>query len=355
MATHEAYVKLAESTGHKDSELLHRILERAMKPEEAFFLLALPAPNADLAAKFKMTEKEVEAKMLELARRGLVVTSRKGTRFPRDLGTLHDNILASVPELIPDGIGQLWMELYDAGWWKEIVGGLTQLPQPALRVILPMKAMPEGFKPLPCESAEEIIMAHKDLISVRRCCCRVGMQSIPGAACKHPTFTCTQFGRRAEYDLYRGSGTKVSADEAIAVHHEATQGGLTPTVTNISVMESLEFICYCCTDACLVLHPLIRGGKLLAGLSPSRFLPKVDQSKCETCQGRGCLPACAYDAIEMKTVPGHKAPVAVIDKEKCVGCGLCAIKCGPKAIVMELVKPPEFIPATLIGPSSIVH
>ncbi|MBN2099023.1 MAG: 4Fe-4S binding protein, partial [Dehalococcoidia bacterium] len=47
--------------------------------------------------------------------------------------------------------------------------------------------------------------------------------------------------------------------------------------------------------------------------------------------------------------------VAVIDKEKCVGCGLCVLRCKPKAIVMELVKPPEFIPATLIGPSSIVH
>ena len=57
----------------------------------------------------------------------------------------------------------------------------------------------------------------------------------------------------------------------------------------------------------------------------------------------------------MKTVPGCKTPVAVINKEKCVGCGICVLKCQPKAIVMELVKPPEFIPATLTGPSSIVH
>jgi NAD-dependent dihydropyrimidine dehydrogenase PreA subunit len=354
MATHEAYVKLAESTGHKDSELLHRILERAMKPEEAFFLLALPAPNADLAAKFKMTEKEVEAKMLELARRGLVVTSRKGTRFPRDLGTLHDNILASVPELIPEGIGQLWMDLYDAGWWKEIVGGLTQLPQPALRVIMPMKAMPAGVKPLPHESAEEIIMAHKDLISIRRCCCRVGMQSSQNGECKHPIFTCTQFGRRAEYDLYRGSGKKVSADEAIAIHHQATDAGLTPTVTNISVMQGLEFICYCCADACLVLHPILRGDKVMAALRPSRFLPKVDAKLCrDGC--RDCVQICGFGAIEMKSAPGGKGQVAVINKEKCVGCGLCAIKCGPRAIVMELVHPPEYIPETLVGPSSIVH
>jgi len=353
MATDEAYIKLAERAGHADSRLLHLILEKAMKPEEARFLLELPASNADLAAKFQMTEKAVEEKVHELARRGLVVTSRKGIRFPRDLGTLHDNILASVPELIPDGIGQLWMDFYESGWWKEIVGGLTQLPNPALRVILPLKAVPAGVKLLPHESAEEIIMAHKDLISIRRCCCRVGAQSSRGAECKHPTFTCTQFGRRAEYDLYRGSGKKVSADEAIAIHQEATQAGLTPTVTNVSVMEGLEFICYCCGDACLVLNPIIRGDKVMAALSPSRFLPKVDNKLCNGC--KDCVPACCFGAIEMKTVPGGKTPVAVINKEKCVGCGICVLKCQPKAIVMELVKPPEFIPATLIGPSSIVH
>ncbi len=144
MSTDEAYIKLAERSGHADSERLHLILEKAMNPEEARFLLQLPASNADLAAKFQMTEKAVEEKVYGLARRGLVVTSRKGIRFPRDLGTLHDNILASVPDAIPEGIGQLWMDFYESGWWKEIVGGLTQLPTPALRVILPLKAVPAG-------------------------------------------------------------------------------------------------------------------------------------------------------------------------------------------------------------------
>ena len=51
MATDEAYVKLAERAGHADSKLLHLILEKAMNPEEARFLLELPASNADLAAK----------------------------------------------------------------------------------------------------------------------------------------------------------------------------------------------------------------------------------------------------------------------------------------------------------------
>ena len=64
MATDEAYVKLAERAGHADSRLLHLILEKAMKPEEARFLLELPASNADLAARFQMTEKAVKRRSM---------------------------------------------------------------------------------------------------------------------------------------------------------------------------------------------------------------------------------------------------------------------------------------------------
>jgi ferredoxin len=353
MARHEAYIKLAEKTGHAHVELVLQILEEAMTAEEAAFLFDLPAPNADLAAKFNIDEKSVEEKIKGLARRGLVVTSRKGVRFPRDLGTLHDNILSSLPEYIPVGIGQRWMDFYESGWWKEIADPLTTLPMPALRVIPAMKSVPPGIKLLPYENAEDIINAHKDLISIRRCCCRVGAQSAANNKCKHPLFTCTQFGSRAEYDLYRGSGKKVSADEAIAVHHEATKAGLTPTVTNISAMNVLEFICYCCGDACLVLNPIIRADKVLSALSPSRFVPKVINKQCNGCGN--CVPVCCYSAIEMRNTPGYRKPVAVISKEKCVGCGLCVLKCAPEAIIMEQARPPEFIPATITGPSSIIH
>ena len=65
-----------------------------------------------------------------------------------------------------------------------------------------------------------------------------------------------------------------------------------------------EFICYCCGDACLVLNPIIRGDKVAATLSPSRFLPKVDNKLCDGC--KDCMPGCCFDAIEMKTVPGCK-------------------------------------------------
>jgi Fe-S-cluster-containing hydrogenase component 2 len=35
---------------------------------------------------------------------------------------------------------------------------------------------------------------------------------------------------------------------------------------------------------------------------------------------------------------------AQIDEEKCFGCGVCVLKCEPKAIAMKLLRPPEFVP-----------
>jgi Pyruvate/2-oxoacid:ferredoxin oxidoreductase delta subunit/biotin operon repressor len=349
MKTDEAYIKLAERNGKADSKAMLRILQCAMTPEEARFLLELPASNADLAAKFNMDEKAVEKKIQGLAQRGLVTASRKGYRYPRDPGTLHDNILASAPQYIPPGIDKLWMELYEGEeWWREIAQNLGSMGNQILRTIPVLKSTPPGIKLLPYESIKDIIQAHKNLITVRHCCCRVGAKK-----CAHPTETCTQFGRRAEYDLYRSSGKKISADEAIAISMKAAEAGLVPTVTNISAMEALEFICYCDRCACLVLNPTLRAGNVHQVLAPSRFLAKVDNEKCNGCEE--CVPWCFFDAIAIKEVPGLDTPKAVINAENCVGCGLCVLKCGPEAITMELVRPPEFIPETIAGPSSIVH
>ncbi|MCX5998665.1 MAG: hypothetical protein NTU41_03500, partial [Chloroflexi bacterium] len=46
----EVYIKLAEKNRKADSRQFIEILKKAMSPEEALFLLGLPASNADLAA-----------------------------------------------------------------------------------------------------------------------------------------------------------------------------------------------------------------------------------------------------------------------------------------------------------------
>ncbi len=341
--------KLAALNNKADSEVLHRILECAMTDEEAGFILALPASPAELAAKFNISEKAAEEKIRELARRGLVVRSRKGYRYPRDLGTLHDNILASDRKYIPAGIEKLWMDLYEGQkWWREVGESLAAFGAQVLRVIPAEKSISPKIKLLPYESITAIIEANRDLITIRNCCCRTGARK-----CHHPLDVCMQFKGRAEYDLFRESGRKVSADEAVSVALKAVGSGLVPTVTNISVMAALEFICFCCGDCCLVLDPIIRLQKVTAVLAPSRFEPKINYELCNGCGH--CVPRCHFRALEMKPVPGHSTMKAVLDPDKCVGCGVCELSCVPGAIIMELTRPPEFIPEKIAGPSAIVH
>jgi ferredoxin len=350
MAKAENIHRLAEKSGKGDSPAMHRILECAMTEEEAGFLLDLPAANATLASKYGLDEQEIEQKLLDLAQRGLVVSSRKGIRFPRDPSTLHDNILASCPEYIPSGIDKLWMDLYEGeDWASEIGNALASFGAPAIRTIPIHTSLPPDIELLPHESVVAIIEANKDLISLRNCCCRRGAKK-----CYHPTEVCIQFGKRAEYDLYRESGKKISADQAIAVALEAGTAGLVPTVTNLSRMDALDFICFCCGCCCLVMDPAFRVGKIDKVLGASRFLVKVDNEICNGCEK--CPKRCYFDAIEMQELVGYDEPRAVIDNEKCVGCGLCVPKCPEAgAMRMEVVQPPEFIPESLFGPSSVLH
>ncbi len=350
MGKGEHISKLAGKCGKGDSPAMQKILERAMTDEEARFLLDLPAASADLAARYGMDEKAVEDKILDLARRGLVVWSRKGTRFPRDPATLHDNMLASAPQHIPPGMDRLWMDLYEGeDWASEIGNGLAGLGTQVLRAIPIRNCLPPNTRLLPHENIAEIIEAHKDLITVRNCCCRTGAKR-----CDHPTQVCMQFARRAEYDLYRGSGRKVSADEAMAVALEAGNSGLVPTVTNMASTQGLDFICFCCGCCCLVINPGLKVGALDKYLAPSRFLSKVDNQKCNGCGE--CPVQCCVNAIEMKEIAGFEGPKAVIHAEKCLGCGACVPVCPEEgAITMEEIRPPEFIPDTISGPSSIVH
>lgn len=346
MSSGEHLQKLAERVGKGDSAAMRKILACAMADDEAAFILDLPATPEELAARSSSSARAVEEKILGLARRGLLVSSRKGMRFPFDPATLHDSILSSPPELIPPGMDRFWMELYEGeGWGTEIGTVLAGLPMPVLRTIPIQDAAPADTQLLPHESVLAIIQAHRDLITIRNCCCRVGAKK-----CDHPTQVCMQFGERAQYDLYRGSGRKVSAEEAIAIAAQAGNTGLVPTVSNTAQMDGLDFICFCCGCCCLVINPGRRVGAVQSILAPSRFVSTVDAEACNGCGE--CAEQCVIKAI---TTDEAEATV-VVDREQCLGCGACVLACPiDGALTMEAVRPPEFIPETNFGPTSILH
>jgi ferredoxin len=335
--------KLAQTLGKGDSPAIHKILELAMSEEDARFLCELPAKPADLAQKCGLTEAAVEEKLLNLAQRGLLTPSPEGMRFPPYWFTLHDTILSSKREYIPVGMERWWRVVYEGeGGVHELGKMYAGMRSVMIRTIPAPNTVPEG-KLLPYEDIRQIIAAHKDLITIRDCCCRVGAQK-----CDHPTQVCMQFQERAEFDLYRKTGKQVSAEEALAIAIEAANSGLVPTVPNQSDMQKLDFICFCCGCCCLVIEPGTRAGVLDKILNPSRFVAAV-----RACDGCGdCVDKCAVNAI---TVPVGSG-VAVIDRAKCLGCGACVPACPlDPPITMELVRPVEFIPQENISVTGFMH
>ncbi len=332
--------ELAEISGKGDSEAMHKILACAMTDEEAGFVLALPASDKDLAEKFRMTEKEVGEKMFNLAQRGIIIPAKEGYKYNPITAILHDHILSSAPEFIPEGMEKLWMELYtDEEWWKEIAEMYNFFTDPILRVV-PAEQSVDGTELMANERLSKIIEANSDLISLRQCCCRTGAD-----CCDHPRDTCIQFKQRAEFDLHRGSGRKISTDEAIGISRSAAKAGLVPIVTNLSSIDKIEFICFCCGCACLGLNPGIRGKTLDKLLNPSRFRANINHESCKSC--KQCMKRCQFGAVEMKEFSGLEKPRAVLDPDKCLGCGVCQVKCKSGSITMEEVRSRDFIPDSI--------
>jgi len=75
--------------------------------------------------------------------------------------------------------------------------------------------------------------------------------------------------------------------------------------------------------------------------NPSRYRARVDTDSCIGCQE--CVERCFFGAIEMTKVPGSKKLKASVNQDKCMGCGLCVIACAQKALIFDLVKPPEYL------------
>ena len=233
MSRGEHIHKLAEWSGKGESPGMHKILECAMTDEEARFLLDLPAASKpDLAARYGMNEDAVEEKLLDLARRGLVVSSRKGIRYPRNPTTLHDNILASAEAAhSARKWRKLWMDLYDGERWGEEIGhGLASFGITALRTIPAQGSVLPEIELLPQESIEKIIEANKDLISVRQL---LLSQRLRRSATTRPRCAFSSAGGRSTTSTAAAGGRsrRVKPSRSLS---RPLQSGLVPTVTNIS-------------------------------------------------------------------------------------------------------------------------
>jgi ferredoxin len=175
----------------------------------------------------------------------------------------------------------------------------------------------------------------QEVMAVSDCDCRIRAHR-----CDRPVYNCFEFGKYAEFNLNQSSSLKViSIEEAIAISDEAERAGLLKS--GGIRKENGGVLCHCCDCCCNVMGATIRHGVAHQLRNPSRYRARVDVESCVGCQE--CVERCFFNAIEMKKVPGSKKLKAFINEEKCMGCGLCVIGCEQKALIFDLVKPPEYL------------
>ena len=331
METNDVYVELAERLKYPGSERLLKILRKLVNLEEGRLLLELPAEPDELARKMGMGRDNVELKLREFVEKGIAIPTSKGVCMARDLTQLHDANLSSDDRWLDTELLDLWKDFQESEWLQSM-SDLGDSHFNAIRVVPAFKAIQrsphvpaDDF--LPEEDIRELIRG-ADPIAVVNCSCRRSMRR-----CDSPLDVCLQFNRGAEYHIDRGSGRRLTSDEAIAIAGRAEEAGLIHTWP-LAAFGRLNEICNCCRDCCVIFDAGLRYGTIGQLLEKSRFRAVVDQELCTGCQD--CVERCFFDAIEMVKPDGGKKLKAAVDSDKCFGCGLCVIVCEPGAIAMEL-------------------
>ena len=329
MSDENLYQQLAEKIFLKDSVIIPQLFEMLADAKEAEALLALPATTEGAAEKTGMTADEA-AKMLDtLFRKGLVFKKVKDEgviyRLCRDLVQFHDATILW-PEA-PREFLDLWQKYMEDEWptYASVVEKI--LEKPFSRIVPVNESIDATQRILAYEDVKEMIEGAKK-IAVTNCTCRLIAQK-----CDRPINICLQLDRAADYSIDRGTGRELSKEEAMQKIREAEEAGLVHMTMNRS--ENTHFICNCCDDCCQTFPLIISMGLHLC--DPSRFRSQVSTDLCTGCED--CLDSCFFGALSMSG-----DDLAVVDYEKCMGCGLCKVACTEGAITLVEAREKDFIP-----------
>lgn len=321
------------------------ILRILFNEEEAEFLTHFTAPYQDPETMNQIVERtgkpreRIQAIVDRLVSRGLLFkfTSKKD-------GNAYYSLMPMIPGIFEfyfssgrdsdekRKVGELFERNYLNGGGLEV--GASNYPwarvMPAEKTITVNKEISAGHLILPFEKMSEFIRTSRK-IAVMNCACRTKKK------CEHPLETCLVFDYYADFMVEKGSGRYLTSEEALQLLEEMEKNGLVHSTINTQTRP--QFICNCCTCACIILRGLTELHNPRA-IAKSNFLPVRDNELCRKC-GK-CVHICPLKA-NVYHAPHDKEPERILLLEqRCIGCGLCAYNCPNDAI--KLVKIRDEVP-----------
>jgi NAD-dependent dihydropyrimidine dehydrogenase PreA subunit/DNA-binding transcriptional ArsR family regulator len=342
------YRELAEKLKEPKEEIFPRLLGKLMTLEEAKVMNALPASPEDIAKKLKLDKATVEKDLQVLVEKGLLYPGRSGWHLIRSYGALRDAAGASNPKYINDDFVDLTFAYSDKKnnqTIEDIRKGVLKSVRQGMRVVPRWKSIKDIPGLLPYEDVREIYKGREPIVVVP-CACKVVDRN---RKCKDdvPVDSCVVVGKAAQYNLNRGTGKRITYDEALELLEKFDKLSLVHLVGNSTTMPNM--ICNCHNCCCGVFY---RTSKLKPqvnqiAMAKSRFIATVDPSKCRTC--KKCVAMCPIGAAQIKYYAEFGGERAYIDTEECIGCGLCVVSCTAQTRAMKMVRPPAHIPTPDAG------
>jgi len=344
----EVYQRLREqldqySVGYPSSEsgVEMAILKKLFSGAEAemFLLLSMkPETPESVAKRIGRDIGTVTALLERMLKKGLVFCRRKDGIGKFGALPFAPGIFEQQTETMDIELAELFEDYFQDAFHKNF----TETSPVLIHRPIPINRVIDVSYPMAIYENSRDIVRNQKLIAVAKCICRVQKGALD-KGCDKPVETCLMFGSPAQYYIDRGTGRRITADEALTILDQCEEAGL---VTQPFNAQTPANICNCCPDCCVVLGPLKKHPCPAEVIKPS-FYALVDRERCEACET--CRERCPMDAI---TIGGDDA--AEINLDRCIGCGLCVSTCPTEALRLDLrpedqrLKPPETGPQTFM-------
>ncbi len=190
-----------------------------------------------------------------------------------------------------------------------------------------MSARGQGSQIVPLEDADRVLELCSP-IGLIACICRKGIRAIDER--NEHEYTCMGMGVgmlkwERWPERYKGGVAFVNVDEAKEWNHEMDKRGF----VHILMLFGAPFIggfCQCDYPDCGAIRSAVDFG---LGSLKGHYVAMVDYDKCNGCGI--CAQRCQWGALKFEVTTGK----ANVDIFKCYGCGLCESGCPRKAIKLE--------------------
>jgi NAD-dependent dihydropyrimidine dehydrogenase PreA subunit len=340
-----AYHRLQERldrmpTGAPDSVPLRRILRLLFTPEEADLAAQMPSlvTVSHLAERLGRDPADLQETLTGMARRGLVIDvehagERRVMLAPVVIGFFEFTFMRIREDAPMEELARLFDEYLftdpDHEFAHAVFRGSVQIGRSLVRE----EALPEhpATEVLDWERATRIV-ADASSVAVALCPCRHHARLL-GTACDAPLRTCMSFGGAAEALIGAGISERITNAEGLDLLAEAKAAGLAQTADN--VQEDVTYMCNCCGCCCGMMQAIRRAG-IHDAIVSSNWVATTDHELCRGCRS-GCVQACPAEAVARvdSEGQGRRKYWAVVDPERCLGCGVCVDACdfGARSMV----------------------